>query len=154
MNTVTALQINVAQLLKEPIGSERSYKVAGRVDIDDSGTVPVEGSAGMTRTNRSILVKGKFNLNADASCARCLKQFTVPLEFEFEEEYFPMLGPSGAPMPEPEEPTSFTIDEYQVLDLTEAIRQYAVMAIPMKPLCRPDCAGFKTSSQQADNKPF
>ncbi len=146
MNTMTALQINVAQLLKEPIGSERSYRVAGRVDVDGSGAVPVEGSAEMVRTNRSILVKGKFNLNADASCARCLKQFLIPLELEFEEEYFPMLDSAGAPLPEPEEPTSFTIDEYQVLDLVEAVRQYAVMAIPMKPLCRPDCAGFKISS--------
>jgi uncharacterized protein len=146
MNTTAALQINVAQLLKEPIGSERSYKIAGRVDIDGSGTVPVEGSAEMTRTNRSILVKGRFSLNVDVSCARCLKQFILPLELEFEEEYFPLLDVGAAPMPEPEEPTSFTIDEYQVLDLTEAIRQYSVMAIPMKPLCRADCAGFKTQS--------
>jgi uncharacterized protein len=146
MNTTTALQINVAQLLKEPIGSERSYKVAGRVDIDGSGAVPVEGNIEMTRTNRSILVKGSFNLDADVSCARCLRQFTIPLELEFEEEYFPILDVGGLPLPEPEEPTSFTIDEYQVLDLVEAIRQYAVMAIPMKPLCRTDCAGFKTQS--------
>lgn len=146
MNTTTALQINVAQLLKEPVGSERSYHVAGRVDMDINGTVPVEGNAGMTRTNRSILVKGRFNLKVGVSCARCLENFCLPLELEFEEEYFPMLDAGGAPMPEPEEPSSFTIDEYQVLDLAEAIRQYAVMAIPMKPLCRKDCAGFETSS--------
>ncbi|MBA7688765.1 hypothetical protein ES703_97254 [subsurface metagenome] len=42
----------------------------------------------------------------------------------------------------PEEPGCFTIDEHHILDLTEAIRQYALLAIPMKPLCRGDCAGL------------
>jgi uncharacterized protein len=45
-------------------------------------------------------------------------------------------------LPSPEEPSAFTIDEHHILDLTEGIRQYALMAIPMKPLCNKDCAGL------------
>ena len=60
-----------------------------------------------------------------------------------EEEYFPVTDAvSGVVLPLPEEPDSFTIDEYYILDLTEAVRQYALMVIPMKPLCREDCAGL------------
>ena len=147
MNAASALQINVAQLLKEPVGSERSYHVAGEVAVIDDQAVPVEGDIEMTRTNRSILVKARLNLAIEVQCARCLNNFGVPLELLFEEEYFPLLDAvSGTPLPEPGEPMSFTIDEYQVLDLSEAIRQYAVMAIPMKPLCRVDCTGFNASS--------
>ena len=49
---------------------------------------------------------------------------------------------SGAPLPLPEEPDCFTIDEHNILDLTEAIRQYALLTVPMKPLCHQDCAGL------------
>jgi uncharacterized protein len=145
VNSMDTLQINVSQLLKEPIGSERNYQVGGMVDIASSDDgIPVRGEVNLTRTNRSILVKGKLYLTVDVACARCLNQFDYPMALDIEEEYFPVLDTvSGTPLPAPDEPSSFTVDEYQVLDLTEAARQYAVMAIPMKPLCRNDCAGLQ-----------
>ncbi len=137
--------MNVSQLLKEAIGSVRNYEVSGTVDIADNGNgSPVQGKVRLTRTNRSILVNGKLYLTVDVACARCLNLFSCPLVLNIEEEYFPVLDTvSGAPLPSPDEPPSFTIDEYQVLDLTEVARQYAVMAIPMKPLCRNDCPGLQ-----------
>ena len=140
--------MNVSQLLKEAIGSVRNYEVSGAVDIADNGNGnPVQGEVRLTRTNRSILVKGKLYLTVDVACARCLSLFSYPLVLDIEEEYFPALDiVSGAPLPSPDEPPSFTIDEHQVLDLTEAARQYAVTAIPMKPLCRNDCPGLQAQS--------
>ena len=145
VNSMNTLQINVSQLLKEPIGSERNYQVGGMVDIASSDDgIPVRGEVNLTRTNRSILVKSRLRLTIELTCARCLKPLGYPLTLDIEEEYFPILDTiSGAPLPAPDEPSSFTIDEYQVLDLTEAARQYAVMAIPMKPLCRDDCTGLQ-----------
>ena len=142
------MQINVSQLLKEAIGSVRNYEVSGTVDIADNGNGnPVQGEVRLTRTDRSILVKGKLYLTVDVACARCLSLFSYPLALDIEEEYFPALDiVSGAPLPSPDEPSSFTIDEHHVLDLTEAARQYAVTAIPMKPLCRNDCPGLQTQS--------
>ncbi len=139
------MQINVSQLLKEAIGSVRNYEVSGTVDIADNGEGnPVQGEVRLTRTNRSILVKGKLYLTVDVACARCLSLFSYPLVLNIEDEYFPALDTvRGAPLPSPDEPPSFTIDEYQVLDLTEAARQYAVTSIPMKPLCRNDCPGLQ-----------
>ena len=143
--TMDTMQINVSQLLKEAIGSVRNYEVNGTIDIaDNSNSNPVRGEARLTRTNRSILVKGKLYLTVDIACSRCLNPFDYPLALDIEEEYFPVLDiVSGATLPSPDEPSSFTIDEHQVLDLTEAARQYAVMAIPMKPLCRNDCPGLQ-----------
>jgi uncharacterized protein len=137
------MQINVSQLLKEQVGSTRDYKINGMVDVVDNGIgSPVQGEVKLTRTNRSILVKGKFYISVEATCARCLNLFSCPLVLNIEEEYFPALDIlSGNSLPSPDEPGSFTIDEHQILDLTEAIRQYALMAMPMKPLCREDCAG-------------
>ncbi len=139
------LQINVSQLLKEPVGSTRDCQVDGSVDISGDGSASdVQGEVRLMRTGRSILVKGRFFTSAEVDCARCLEQFSCPLVLDIEEEYFPVIDvASGASLAPPDEPGSFTIDERQVLDLTEAVRQYALIAIPMKPLCREDCAGLQ-----------
>ena len=137
------LEINVAQMLKGSIGTEKIVPVSGSVNIEGYGEASVEGKVRLMRTNRSILVKGKLETRVQASCARCLEPFDCPLTLNIEEEYFPMTDVNtGVPMPEPEEPGYFIIDEHLILDLAEAVRQYALMAVPMKPLCRPECPGI------------
>ncbi len=138
------MQINVSQLLKEPVGSEQNYQVSGTINIMENGKgSTVQGDVRLIRTNRSILVKSKINATIEVACARCLAIFSCPLVLDFEEEYFPTSDiASGDLLPPPDEPSCFTIDEYQVIDLTEAVRQYTLMAVPMKPLCREDCTGL------------
>jgi uncharacterized protein len=137
------LEINVAQMLKGSIGTEKIVPVSGSVEITGFGESTVDGKLKLTRTNRSILVQGTLQAQVKAICARCLTAFDCPLELKIEEEYFPMTDVnSGIPVPEPEEPDSFLIDEHLILDLSEAVRQYALMAVPMKPLCQPDCPGI------------
>jgi len=136
------VQINVAQLLKAPIGTTRDYEVDEVTDIE-GGSYLVKGKVQLTRTNRGILVKGTLNTEAKVICSRCLNEFSCPRTLNIEEEYFPIIDViTGAPVALPDEPGFFTIDERHILDLTEAVRQYAIVAIPMKPLCRLDCAGL------------
>ena len=136
------VKINVSQLLKAPIGSTRNCTVNEMVDIvgDDS---LVQGEVGLMRTDRGILAKGRLHTELALTCSRCLTLFGCPLALNIEEEYFPATDVvTGTSLPPPDEPGSFTIDGHNILDLTEAIRQYALMTIPMKPLCREDCAGL------------
>jgi len=136
------IQINVAQLLKEPVGSTRSYEVDDAVEIAD-GDRTVKGQVNLIRTNRGILVKGALNTEMELTCSRCLTEFICPLNLEIEEEYFPTIDIlTGAPVAPPDEPGAFTINQNNILDLTEAIRQYTLLSIPMKPLCQEDCAGL------------
>jgi len=136
------MQINVSQLLKASIGSTRNYKVSETVDISGSECL-VQGEVGLIRTNQGILVNGTLHTEIEITCSRCLGGFTYPLALNIEEEYFPTTDVvSGTSLPIPDEPGCFTIDEHHILDLTEAICQYALLAIPMKPLCREDCAGL------------
>ncbi len=140
----TMMQINVPQLLKEPIGSKGDYKISGVVDITGEGDgASVDGEVLLTRTNRSILVEGALRVVVELECARCLNLFSHPLLLNIKDEFFSLNDlPGGAPLtPAQDEPGGFTISSNQVLDLTEAVRQYAVMAIPMKPLCSQDCTG-------------
>ncbi len=136
------LQINVSQLLKSPIGSTRNYDVDGIIPIDDYES-SVQGEVKLMRTDRNILVEGKVNTESDLNCGRCLSPFKAGATLDIEEEYFPSSDiTNGTPLPGPDEPGVFTIDENGTLDLTEAIRQYSVLLSPMKPLCRQDCAGL------------
>ncbi len=138
------IQINVSQFLKEPIGSERDYQVSDSVNIMDNGSSSmVYGNVKLTRTNGSIIVRGKLNTTVELVCARCLDVFGCPLKLDFEEEYLPARDiVSGDFSPAYDEPSLFTIDDNQVIDLTEAIRQYALISVPMKPLCSQDCSGL------------
>ncbi len=136
------MRVNVSQQLKTSMGSIRDYEVSEIVNVA-SGKSMVRGEVGLIRTDRGILVRGTLHTEVEVTCSRCLSLFNCPLTLNIEEEYFPITDVvSGASLPSPEEPSCFTIDEHHVIDLTEAIRQYALLAIPMKPLCRGDCAGF------------
>lgn len=132
--------INVSQQLKAPIGTIRNYEVN---DVVGDGGSRVQGEVSLTRTNRGILAKAKLHTEVELTCSRCLNLFSYPLTLNFEEEYFPTTDiTSGAPLPLPDKAGSFIIDEHHILDLTEAIRQYGLLAIPMKPLCHEDCVGL------------
>jgi len=136
------VQANVSQLLQEPIGATREYTVDEEASIAGRQS-PVRGEITLTRTDRGVLVQGRLKSEIRLTCSRCLAQSLLPINFDIAEEYFPTKDiQSGAAMPVPEGPGSFTIDEHHVIDLTEAIRQYAEMKIPMKPLCRDSCAGI------------
>lgn len=138
------MQINVSQLLREPMGSTRDYQIDEAADISDDGEdCLVQGEARLMHTQRSILAECKLDTDVELTCSRCLSLFRYPVTLNFQEEYLQTVDVvSGAPLPPPEEAGAFTIDERHILDLTEAVRQYTLLAIPMKPLCREDCAGL------------
>ena len=136
------MQTNVAQLLKAPVGSIRTFPVDDT--LEDNGTeYHVRGELTLIRSTNSVLVQGRLETKTNINCSRCLKPFTLKIPLKIQEEFFPTIDIiTGMKLPEPEDPGSFTIDEHHILDLTEAIRQYIVTAIPMKPLCKEDCAGL------------
>jgi len=139
------MDMNVSQLLREPIGSTRDYAIDEVIDITGEGKNEnrIKGACNMIRTQRSILVRCNLNTELELSCSRCVNTFQQPLKIKFNEEFYPALDvDSGAPLDPPEESTAFTIDEQHTLDLTEAVRQYFLLAVPMKALCKKDCAGL------------
>ena len=136
------MEINVAQQLNEGIGSSRSYQISDFTG-DDQGRFPVQGQVELLRTDRSILVRGTLETKIRAMCSRCLSPFDHPLRLRLEEEFFPVVDVvSGVLLPVAEGTGAFTIDESHILDLSEAVRQYVLLAAPMKPLCRKDCSGL------------
>jgi uncharacterized protein len=138
------MDMNVSQLLREPIGATRNYDIDEILDLTGEGNeYRIKGACNLIRTQRSILVKCTLNTEVELTCNRCLGNFKQPVKFKFHEEFFPTLDvESGVALPPPEEASSFTIDEQHILDITEAVRQYFLLAVPMKALCKKDCAGL------------
>ena len=137
------MQINVSQLIQEPIGSSRHYQVNEATVFENGSTHQINGECQLLRTQRSILVKCKLNTNAELTCSRCLCTFQHPLTVKFEEEYLPTVDVmTGMPLEISDDIGQFTIDKNHILELSEAIRQYTLLVMPMKPLCREDCSGL------------
>ena len=140
--------INISQLLKEPIGSSQSYDISGI--ISDEVEAFVEGKVKVTRISQGVLVQCKLTAEVKLICSRCLDAFLCPISFTAEEEFLPMSDVSeDSALSAPEQSEEFTIDSKNILDLSELIRQYTLLNLPMKPLCRPDCPGMKEDNSHA-----
>ena len=132
--------INVTQLLKEPVGASQSYDIKGMIDEEVEGLV--EGKAKLIHTSQGVLVQCKFTAEVEITCSRCLNIFLFPVSFTAEEEFLPISDLTGdLALSSLEQSEEFTIDSKNILDLSELIRQYTLLNLPMKPLCRPDCSG-------------
>ena len=119
------MRYNVAQLLKEPIGSTRSYKVEANEES------PYSGDVVLLRVDKGLLVSGSLVTEIKNVCGRCLCDYDEELSISFDEEF----------VSHPQE-GEFAIDDHQEIDLSEVARQYTLLATPMKPLCSEDCAGL------------
>ncbi|OGO61700.1 MAG: hypothetical protein A2Z36_03000 [Chloroflexi bacterium RBG_19FT_COMBO_48_23] len=143
------MQINVAQLLKEPIGSRHSYHIDKNIGANDIKSV--KGDVILTRTKSGIMVKCEMTALVTGICSRCLKLIDHEASYSFEEESLPSVAISEG-LSSPGQFDNLIIDESQMLDMSEAIQQYALLTMPAKPLCHPDCAGICPACGQDLNK--
>ncbi len=137
------MQYNVAQLLKEPTGATRRVSVEGDLDVSGDLLAACAGNVEIVRTHQGLLVRGVVNASVVATCGRCLGEFASPAPLEVEEEYFPQVDVNtGKRLELPWDYDGTIIDATHVLDLTDLLRQCALAAQPIKPLCRQDCQGL------------
>ena len=137
---------NVAQLLQEDPGATRRYEIDEppyRVDDGVEAASPLTGSVKLHRTHRGILADADVATDLRLECSRCLEEVVVPIRARVTEEYYPTVDlRSGLTVERPDGGSGFMLNEAHELDLTEPIRQSILLELPMKPLCRPDCAGL------------
>lgn len=139
------MQFNVAHLLKGVVGTSQRYGLDGTfTPREDSQTDHVWGEVQLMHVKEGIWLSGSLDANAVCACSRCLEDFSVSLRLQLDELYVPSVDiASGTPVVLDEGGgPDFTIDAHHLLDITEAVRQSIIVALPMKPLCRADCAGL------------
>jgi uncharacterized protein len=138
---------NVAQLLKETIGATRQHQIVGELhDLDEAnpGAVPIVGKVTLLRTAAGVLARGKAKVELVQTCRRCLESSRNEVVFAFEEEFVPtfdILTGMHTELADEAEP-ELVIDEHHILDLTEVLRQYAIINGAGFGLCREDCRGL------------
>jgi uncharacterized protein len=133
------MYINVAQLLKESVGSTRTYEIDETTGIN--GINHVYGKIKLVRANFCILVTGALHAEITDTCGRCICPFDYVLNFKLEDEFYPVVDiHSGTPITYNGE--CLKIDKNHIIDLDEAIFQQVQISKPLKPLCHPDCAGL------------
>ena len=135
-----------ARLLQEPVGSTRSYDVAG-VMIDPGEGLrladPIEGRIDLTRTNRGLLVRARLSTALDAECSRCLREIEVPIEIELEEEALPSIDlVTGRPVPIGDEPDALRLNSHHELELEGPVREAIQLAEPIAAVCDAACRGL------------
>jgi len=141
------LLVNVAQLLKEPVGSKRILGVDtpwGEQE-DQPATSYVRGKLTLTRTDKGVWAHVPLEAAADVVCGRCTASFMTWVDFTIDEEYLPTVDvTTGSRVHYADENAdeAFFIDPHHTLDLTEAVRQYSIAATPMAVACRPECLGL------------
>ena len=137
---------NVAGLLGDPVGIDRTFQIAdARVELPDELQLaePISGQVRLTRTNRGILADARLTTALAGECARCLRPVTTPIEIVLEEEYLPTIDmQTGRPVDMTDEPEALRLTDHHELDLGPSVSDAISLAEPIAPLDRPDCPGL------------
>ena len=141
------MQFNVAQLLKEPIGSIRRYSLAedaSNLDPEMQLLSPLTGDLQMIRIPSGVLVRGQLKTVLCATCNLCIEPIALPVQFTLEENFRPLTEvETGRYIPPTEfegeaedlEDAALLINEHHILDVSEIVRQNIWLALPMYPGC-------------------
>jgi uncharacterized protein len=138
--------VNVAALLREQTGATRSYRfLIDRFPLDDDlDAVGVAGSLRLTRLSDAILASVSGTASVVLECQRCLEQFSLPVSVKFEEPFRIAYDVRRGTAIESETEgidERPEITENHELDFSEPMRQEIIVALPMRPVCGPDCPG-------------
>ena len=104
---------------------------------------PVDADLFVQKTGDVVFVTGRLSLALMYECVDCLREFLATFEVPVNAQYLP-----GSPsliagehvMPVEEAENYYYRDDRMVLD--ELVREEILLAMPYKPLCKPDCRGL------------
>jgi len=144
------LVIEVSSIPPEGLEVHEALK-AGEVHLEgEEGFGLLEGGRLDCRLDRgddqSIHVRGRLSARLELQCGRCLEAFPFAVDQELDLFYLPHRAEED----DEEEDEVELADRDMVvayyrgerLDLGEMIREQFFLAIPMKRLCREECAGI------------
>lgn len=98
---------------------------------------PVEYELEVQRQPGGLLVTGNLRTHVDCECSRCLKPFVLPIQVDGISRMAPLEAVEG------EEPDEVLPVDGDFADLTPAVREDILLALPTNPLCSPECRGLK-----------
>lgn len=141
------MRIDLTELLQK-VGNEADIEQEENVGFPDDNlnlTKPVKISAHLVNTGPSVLLYGKAETEIELECSRCLIKYKYPVALEMSEEFTrdPFIPKASKEIELKAEDFASPIGQDNTIDLTELIRQYLLLELPIKTLCSPDCQGIK-----------
>jgi len=129
-------RLNVGFVIHQEVGYKHEFPFEfEQIQIsDDLDLRNFEGVATIGRTPQGLIVQAIFFAKTTLECVRCLNEFDQSLKWNITELYAfneKSVSDSGLIIPD---------DAH--IDLQPLIREYALLEIPIKPLCKPDCKGL------------
>ena len=116
---------------------------------------PVSGSFNIRKVGHQIVVRGTVVGDVKLRCARCLGEFDFSVQEEVEIELRPVfdLERSGHDLELGSDDLDIDFFVGDALDLGHIVAEQIALLIPMKPLCKEDCAGIcsKCGAKRAEN---
>ena len=117
----------------------------GRIDCGDDvrqvEALLVQGLAELVASD--IRLRGFLRTAVEVPCARCLEPAHCPVEMEFDLFYSP-IGTIARAEEAEIKTADLEVGFYQGdgLWLEDAVREQVLLSLPMKSICRSDCAGL------------
>jgi uncharacterized protein len=144
------LTYNVSQLLREESGSRREHAFTEpTLHLHEGEELrDIAGAARFTRTELGVYVDATASGIVSTTCMRCLQPAMVAVAVTIAEQYRATVDvATGASVASDhgesdDDDDAFIIDERHFLDIGLALREYAILEMPMRPLCKPDCLGL------------
>lgn len=135
------MKIDVSDLRREK-GQSKSFagKMRGfslKIQGTDVNFCELDVTGQATNTGEGIFVQGTVKTQADLNCSLCLKAFSSDLEIPFEETYYR----EGDMVAEALEDDAIFY-QGEKIELDDLVVDELLLAVPMKPVCKPDCKGL------------
>jgi uncharacterized protein len=154
-------QLNVASLLLEDIGARRDVIIElSTFPLDEElAATDTTGELRLTRIRSGILAQGEVNGVVELECARCLREYDQPFKAHVAEEYLQTVdvrnGAGVTPareqhVAEDDDDIGFEINDAHEMDMTELLRQWILLALPMRPDCGAECPGPPEIAEDPD----
>ena len=133
------IKLNVAEIKKTLVG-ESSFHYELRAadlnikpeDLRVQDTIYVDGL--VANGGDVILLKAHLRTKVKRQCGRCLKEFVAVSEADVDERFYPAET-------EGLEIDAFTY-QFDIVDITEVLREGLLLAEPITVLCKKDCKGL------------
>jgi len=129
-------RINVGFIIHDEIGRNHDFpfELAKITLGEDLELRNLDGIVNVGKTPQGLVVHGDFSAETTLGCVRCLTEFEYELDWSFTELY--------AFDKRSETDSGLILPEDAHIDLAPLLREFALLELPISPICKPDCKGL------------
>jgi len=135
-NSRKPFRLNVGFIVHEEIGRSHDFPFElEKITLgDDLELQHFEGIINIGKTLQGLIVQADFSAETKLTCARCLTEFDHEIDWSFTELY--------AFDKRSETDSGLILPEDAQIELATLLREFALLEIPINPVCKPDCQGL------------